>query len=94
MGYAKKASLQHDATHWKGVSQMRKYHLFNKPAKVEDVLQDDLNTDISSNWQTKAERLQKRRWQKVRLHSQLFNHKTAPRRRESWSGGFGRMLET
>lgn len=72
---------------------MRKYRLFSKPAKVEDVLQDDLNTDISSNWETKAERLQKRRWHKVRLHPQLFGRRSS-RRHEAWRNSFGQMLET
>lgn len=38
-----------------------------KNITVEDALGfDDLYDDISSNWQLKAERLQKRRWQALK----------------------------
>ncbi len=72
---------------------MRKYKLFTKPAKVADVIQEDLNTDISSKWQDKIDRLQKRGWTKVRSPKRIFNEKTL--RHKTWRhGSFGRMLET
>jgi hypothetical protein len=76
--------------HSKGL-KMRKYRLFNKPTKVADVLQEDLNTDISSSWREKAERLRHRRWQKVHFHRPLLTRKT--RRSSSWRDNFGRSLE-
>jgi hypothetical protein len=38
-----------------------------KNARVEDVMSfDDLFDEISSNWELKAERMQKRRWRELR----------------------------
>jgi hypothetical protein len=74
---------------------MRKYRLFTKPARVADVIQEDLNSDISGNWQEKTEKLQHKRWQKVRMHRQLFSRKEAPtRRRGSWRNNLGHLMET
>lgn len=78
----------------KGVRHMRKYKLFTKPAKVADVIQEDLNTDISSRWQDKIERLQRRGWNKVHTSKRLFKDKSTMRHKSWRSGSLGRMLET
>jgi hypothetical protein len=70
---------------------MRKHRLFTKPTKVADILLDDLNADISSNWENK-ERLRHRRWYKGHAHRQLFSGKMAVRRQAPWRrGSFGQV---
>jgi hypothetical protein len=73
---------------------MRKYKLFTKPAKVADVIQEDLNSDISSSWQEKFERIQNRGWQKVHSRRRIFTTKSSLRQKSWRHGNFGRMLET
>ncbi len=73
---------------------MRKHRLFTKPTKVADILHDDLDADISSNWANK-ERLRHRRWYKGHDHRQNLSEKLAARRQSPWRrGGFGQMQET
>lgn len=43
-----------------------KKHIINRPMQVTDLSFDDLYDEISDNWQQKAERLQIRRWRKLR----------------------------
>lgn len=77
----------------KGGSHMRKYRLFNKPAKVSDIIQEDLNSDISSSWEDRAEALQARRWRRIRqvqLRRPSFTRKS--RRSGALHGNFGHML--
>lgn len=47
---------------------MRRPHLQTKNMKVQDLYEnwDELYDDISSDWQDKAQRLQMRRWHKIR----------------------------
>ncbi|HSW79460.1 MAG TPA: hypothetical protein VLG47_01665 [Candidatus Saccharimonadales bacterium] len=73
---------------------MRKYKLFTKPAKVADVIQEDLNTDISSKWQGKFERISRRGWNKVHSSKRLIHDKTAIKHKTWRHGNFGHMLET
>lgn len=73
---------------------MRKHRLFTKPTKVSDVIQEDLNSDISSTWDDKVERLNHRRWHKIRFHKPLFSRKPSVRRRNSWRNDLGHLMET
>jgi hypothetical protein len=85
----------HKAALGKG-AKMRKYYLFSKPAKVADVLQEDLNSDISSSWEEKAEQKRVRRWHKIRLNRAPANRKTIPKRYNAWRNkqfGQGRAFE-
>lgn len=46
---------------------MKKYTILSKPTRVSDVMSfDDLFDEMSSDWELKAERLQTRRWKKLR----------------------------
>jgi hypothetical protein len=46
---------------------MKKRKIVTKPTRVTELRSfDDLYEDISSDWELKAERLQARRWRKLR----------------------------
>jgi hypothetical protein len=46
---------------------MKKFKILSTPARVSDVMSfDDLYDEMSSDWELKAERLQTRRWKKLR----------------------------
>jgi hypothetical protein len=44
--------------------EMKKHALLNKPTRIDELNFNDLYDD--SDWQDKAERLQIRRWHKIR----------------------------
>lgn len=46
---------------------MKKSKILSKPAQVSDIMSfDDFYDELSSDWELKAERLQARRWRKLR----------------------------
>ncbi len=46
---------------------MKKAKILSTPTRLQDVMSfDDLYDEMSSNWELKAERLQTRRWKKLR----------------------------
>ncbi len=45
---------------------MKKFKIISKPTRVTDISFKDLYDDFSSEWELKAERLQERRWRKLR----------------------------
>ncbi len=45
---------------------MKKFKILTKPTSVKDLSFDDFYDDISSHWELKAEKLQARRWRKLR----------------------------
>ncbi len=45
---------------------MKKRHLLTQPTRIDDLSFDDLYDDISNDWEGKAERLQVRRWRKIK----------------------------
>lgn len=45
---------------------MKKFKILTKPTRVSDLSFDDLYDEMSSDWELKAERLQTRRWKKLR----------------------------
>jgi len=45
---------------------MKKYKILSKPTRVNDLSFDDLYEELSSDWELKAERMQTRRWRKLR----------------------------
>jgi hypothetical protein len=45
---------------------MTKFKILTKPTRLSDLSFDDLYDDISSDWELKAKRMQKRRWNKLR----------------------------
>lgn len=45
---------------------MKKHKILSKPTRVSDLSFDDLYEELSSDWELKAERLQVRRWRKLR----------------------------
>lgn len=45
---------------------MKKFKILSKPTRVNDLSFDDLYEELSSDWELKAERMQTRRWRKLR----------------------------
>lgn len=45
---------------------MKKRHLVTKPTRLSDLKFEDLYEDIADDWEAKAERLQARRWRKIK----------------------------
>jgi hypothetical protein len=45
---------------------MKKFKILSKPTRVSDLSFDDLYEDTDVSWQVKAERLQARRWRKLK----------------------------
>lgn len=45
---------------------MKKGKILTQPMRVSDLSYDELYDDISSDWEIKAERLQHRRWRKLK----------------------------
>lgn len=45
---------------------MKKRHLVTKPTRLADLSLDDLFEDVADEWEAKAERLQARRWRKIK----------------------------
>ena len=45
---------------------MKKDRILTQPTRVSELSFDELYDDISSDWEIKAERLQHRRWRKLK----------------------------
>lgn len=45
---------------------MKKYKILSTPTRVNELSFDDLYDELSSDWELKAERMQTRRWRKLR----------------------------
>ncbi len=45
---------------------MKKFKLLNKPTRISDLSFDDMADGSDTNWQLKAERMQARRWRKLK----------------------------
>lgn len=45
---------------------MKKFKVISKPTRLSDLRYEDLYDEMSSDWELKAERLQTRRWRKLR----------------------------
>jgi hypothetical protein len=45
---------------------MKKFKVLTKPARLSDLSFDEMYDEMSSDWELKAERLQTRRWRKLR----------------------------
>lgn len=45
---------------------MKKRKLVNSPTRVEDLSFDDLYDEIADGWREKSERMQARRWRKLK----------------------------
>lgn len=48
---------------------MKKFKIITKPTQISDLRIDDFYDEMSNNWELKAERLQERRWRKLRQQS-------------------------
>ncbi len=49
---------------------MKKHYLLHKPTPLRNLLWEDFYEDMFSDWRIKAERLQLRRWRKLK-HQQM-----------------------
>ena len=47
-------------------SNLRKYYILTRPAKLSELSLDELDDDDSSDWKEKSRQLQARRWRKIR----------------------------
>jgi len=47
-------------------SNIKKYYILTRPAKLSDLSLDDLEDDNVSGWREKSRQLQARRWRKKR----------------------------
>jgi len=47
-------------------SNIKKYYILTRPAKLSDLSLDDLEDDNVSGWREKSRQLQARRWRKIR----------------------------
>ena len=45
---------------------MKKFKILTKPTRVNDLSFDELYENFSNEWELKAERLQARRWRKLK----------------------------
>jgi hypothetical protein len=45
---------------------MKKFKILTQPMRVEDLHIDDLYEDTDDEWELKAEKLQARRWRKLK----------------------------
>jgi len=45
---------------------MKKFKLITNPTRLSDLSFDEMYDEMSDNWELKAERLQHRRWRKMR----------------------------
>ena len=45
---------------------MKKFKILTKPTRVKDLRFEELYTGLSDSWKLKAERLQARRWRKLK----------------------------
>lgn len=45
---------------------MKKFRILSKPTRISDLSFDELYDEMSNDWELKAERLQARRWRKLR----------------------------
>lgn len=45
---------------------MKKFRILSKPTRIADLSFDELYDEMSNDWELKAERLQARRWRKLR----------------------------
>lgn len=45
---------------------MKKFKIITKPTRVSDLSFDEFYDEMSSDWELRAERLQNRRWRKLR----------------------------
>jgi hypothetical protein len=45
---------------------MKKFKILTKPTRVSDLSLDELYEDTEGDWELKAERLQTRRWRKLK----------------------------
>lgn len=45
---------------------MKKFKILTKPTRVKDLSFDEMYENFSSEWELKAERLQARRWRKLK----------------------------
>lgn len=45
---------------------MKKFKVLSKPTRISELSFDELYDEMSNDWELKAERLQARRWRKLR----------------------------
>ena len=45
---------------------MKKFKLITKPTRLSDISFDEMYDEMADDWELKAERLQARRWRKLR----------------------------